>query len=242
MPNSESLAQTTSWDHQGGIIRDAIRKKSVVGRALQILEAGCGQRWTVNLEGIDYSLTGIDLDKAALDMRQNVMRDLHHAVVGDLRTAELPAHHYDVIYSAYVLEHVSGAEMVMNNFARWIKPGGVIIFLIPDPASVHGFMTRFTPHWFHIIYHRLIGHRNAGKPGFEPYPVYYDAIVSRQGVHDFCSRNKFSMLAEYGDGHFKPGTGLVRTLLHAFKLLTSALSFGRLSAKHTNLLYVLEKQ
>lgn len=236
------LEQTTSWAHQGGIIENAIKRKSIPGTALQILEAGCGQRWTINLQGIDYFLTGVDMDKAALDLRQNVRRDLHSAVVGDLRSADMPENHYDVIYNAYVLEHVSGAELVLSNFVRWTKPGGLIILLVPDPASVHGFMTRCTPHWFHVLYHRLIGHRNAGKPGYAPYPVYYDAVISRQGIHDFCSRNNIAISAEYGDGHYKPGTGTVRTVIHLFKLLISAMSFGRLSSGHTNLLYVLEKQ
>jgi SAM-dependent methyltransferase len=242
MSDHGHLEQTTSWAHQGGIIENAIKKKSVAGTALQILEAGCGQRWTINLEGVDYVLTGVDMDKAALDLRQNVRRDLHSAVVGDLRSVELQVHHYDVIYNAYVLEHVSGAEQVLNNFVRWTKPGGLIILIVPDPDSVHGFMTRCTPHWFHIAYHRLIGHRNAGKPGFAPYPVFYDSIVSRQGLHDFCRSNKLAISAEYGDGHYRPGTGAVRWMIHSFKLLASALSFGRLSSTHTNLLLVLEKQ
>jgi SAM-dependent methyltransferase len=242
MTHQRYLKQTTSWAHQGGIIENAIKQKAVAGTALHILEAGCGQRWTINLEGTDYVLTGVDMDNAALDLRQHVQRDLHHAVVGDLRSVDLPAHHYDVIYNAYVLEHVSGAEQVLNNFVRWLKPGGILILLVPDPDSVHGFVTRLTPHWFHVLYHRLIGHRNAGKPGFAPYPVFYDAIVSRQGLHDFCRRNKLAISAEYGDEHYRPGRGAVRWMIHAAKRLISAVSFGRFSARHTNLLYVLEKQ
>jgi SAM-dependent methyltransferase len=242
MSTHSQLKQTTSWAHQGGIIENAIRQKSVGGAALQILEAGCGQRWTISLDRVAYFLTGVDMDKAALDLRQHGMRDLHSAVVGDLRTVELPDRHYDVIYNAYVLEHVSGAEQVLKNFVRWVKPGGLIVLLLPDPHSVHGFATRFTPHWFHIVYHRLIGHRNAGKPGFAPYPVFYDAIVSRQGLHDFCRSNSLAILAEYGDGHYRPGKGAVRWMIHSFKVLLSAMSLGRLSAGHTNLLYVLEKR
>jgi SAM-dependent methyltransferase len=137
MSTHSQLKQTTSWAHQGGIIENAIRQKSVGGAALQILEAGCGQRWTISLDRVAYFLTGVDMDKAALDLRQHGMRDLHSAVVGDLRTVELPDRHYDVIYNAYVLEHVSGAEQVLKNFVRWVKPGGLIVLLltVPLPAN-----------------------------------------------------------------------------------------------------------
>lgn len=43
-------------------ISEYIKDKSNSFGALNILEAGCGRRWRLNLQGINYSLTGIDLD------------------------------------------------------------------------------------------------------------------------------------------------------------------------------------
>ena len=37
------------------------------GRELQILEAGCGRKWPIDLSGVRYRLTGVDLDAKALE-------------------------------------------------------------------------------------------------------------------------------------------------------------------------------
>src|SRR6185437_11416268 len=77
---------------------------NALGGPLRILEAGCGRDWPLHVS-VPYTLTGLDLDPDALAART----DLDEAIIGDLRTAELPAHSFDVVYSAFVLEHVSGA-------------------------------------------------------------------------------------------------------------------------------------
>src|SRR5262245_31801626 len=120
-----------------GFVEQCIRRLADQRGALQILEAGCGRRWHCQLDGVDYELTGLDLDEAALVARQADQADLTHAIVGDLRTAELEPGKYDVIYNACVLEHIQGAEMVLDNFVRWLRPGGLIIIRVPDRDSVH---------------------------------------------------------------------------------------------------------
>jgi SAM-dependent methyltransferase len=225
------------------VIVDYIKAQSTSAKPLEILEAGCVRRWQLNLNGVEYVLTGVDLDAAALKMRKDDIGDLDIAVEGDLRSVQLPEHHYDVIYSSYVLEHIKGAEQVLNNLSRWVKPGGIIVIRIPDPHSVHGFITRMTPHWFHVLYYRIfLGFRNAGKPGYEPYPVHYDPVVSRRGIWDFCKKNDFTVLAEYGDGYMRPGKGVFRLLIHSVKVVGSILSFGALSSRYSNLLYIVQKQ
>ena len=242
MWNSRHLELTSSWKHQNEIMESHIEGIAVVGGVLQILEAGCGQRWLLNLDGVQYVLTGVDLDKAALEIRKNVVKDLHEAIEGDLISVRLQENHYDVIYCSYVLEHIQGAEQVLSKFVNWIKPNGIIILLIPDSNSVQGFISRVTPHWFHVFHYRFIlGNQNAGKAGYAPYPVHYDRVISRNGIRDFCSRNNLTVLAEYGDGFNKPGKDIVRLLIHSFKQVVGALSFGLLSGKHNNLLYILQK-
>ena len=159
----------------------SIKQKAVDGSPLEILEAGCGQRWYLNLNEIEYKLTGADLDKDALEIREKKFQDLDQGILGDLRTINLEENKYDVIYNSFVLEHIQNAEQVLNNFFKWLKPGGILILSIPDRNSVFGFVTRVTPFSFHVFYRKYIqGDKNAGKPGFEPYPTFYDKIVSRE--------------------------------------------------------------
>lgn len=221
-------------------IRD---KASETPPPLRILEAGCGRRWPLRLKDVPYTLTGIDLDEDALAIRKNVHNDLHEVVVGDLRTANFDEGAFDVVFNSFVLEHVHEAERVLQNFIRWLRPGGLLILKIPDRDSVYGFVTRFTPHWFHILYVRYIGGwKWAGKPGYGPYPTVYDAVVSRRGIHDFAAKNGLAIRQEYGHAiAFKEAKPLKTFLVNAVTSTLSALSLGRLAARHSNLTFVLEK-
>jgi len=226
------------------IIENFIREKASSDKPLNILEAGCGTSWPFNLDRIQYILTGVDMDKRALEIRKNTLDDLNETIEGDLCSIKLGKNTYDVIYCSFVLEHIKNADKVMRNFVKWLKPDGIIIIKIPDPYSVHGYITRITPHWFHVFYYRFIlGKKDAGKPGHNPYPTHYHSIVSRKGIRKFCNdmNSSIELIAEYGDEYYRPGKGIVKVLLSVIKKVISIISLGKLSSKHTNLLYVLRK-
>lgn len=196
---------------------------------LRILEAGCGRRWPLKLS-VPFTLTGLDLDGKALAART----DLDHAVVGDLRTAELAPRSFDVIYCAFVLEHVSGAKEVLARFARWLAPGGMLILQVPDRNSAYGFLTRLTPFWTHVMFHRYMLHQPwAGTPGNAPYPTHYDEVISERGLREFCGRNAFATPEVYRLCSYTKDPPV---RLAAF--LTSMLSAGRLAWRHNNLLLI----
>lgn len=236
------LPLTSSWKEDNLILERHIRQLAVPGRVLQILEAGCGRAWTLDLTDIDYELTGLDLDEEALRLRKLQRKDLHRAIVGDLRTASLDNGSFDVVFSAFVLEHIEGAEGVLRNFVGWLRPGGVLVLRLPDPESVAGLIARATPHWFHVFYYRyVLRNPNAGKPGFAPYPTVYDAVLRRSNMAEFFRANNLTLLAEYGDGYVRPGAGAARWLITAIKATVNILSLGHFSSRHTNLLYVARK-
>ena len=181
------------------LLKRLITEKAQPGRPLHILEAGCGQQWELRLDDVPCVLTGVDLDRAALHTRSTVTKDLDEAILGDLRNLSLPESAYDVIYSSFVLEHIRGAERVMENFVRWLKPGGLLILRLPDPQSVYGLLARLTPFWVHVAFRRYIaGDKNAGKPGFSPFPTAYDPIISRCELRAWCQRRGLSLRAEFG--------------------------------------------
>ncbi|MEE9355577.1 MAG: class I SAM-dependent methyltransferase [Methylococcaceae bacterium] len=227
------------------IIEGFIRKKAYKKDAMHILEAGCGRRWPFQLEGINYILTGVDMDKAALDIRKNKLSDLHESIEGDLCSLDLGVDRFDVIYCSYVLEHIENADVVLNNFVKWLKPNGIIIINVPDPDSVHGFITRITPHWFHVFFYRFVeGKKNAGKPGYAPYPTYYNPVISRKGMRSFCNDEDTNVVleAEYGGAFFRPGKGALKPLIYIIKKIINIISIGFLSSKHSSLLYILSKR
>ena len=220
-----------------------VRKQGGEDAAVDILEAGCGQRWLLKLEGKSFRLIGVDLDKDALEIRKNVRKDLDEAIHADLRTIDFGARKFDVIYSAFVLEHVEGAEEVLSRMVSWLKPNGIIIIEIPDPGSVKGLVTKLSPHWFHVFYYRyILGKKTAGNPGYGPYRTIYDPVVSRHGVYSFSDRNKLRVEEEYAFRTDGPRNKILGVLIGATTRILSLLSFGIFSDRHADLLYVLRRQ
>lgn len=216
------------------IILSHIKQAAARDSRLKILEAGCGRRWPFEMTGVSVEITGVDVDKDALEARRNIQKDLDKTIEGDLRTVDLAANSYDIIYSSYVLEHVEGAETVLENFLKWVKPGGLIIVTFPDRQSVYGFCTRVSPFWVHVLYKRyLLGMPNAGKPGFGPYPTVHDRIIARKLFREFVANKNLTIKAEYGFGKL-PGW------LNLFNKFIGAVSLGKLDSDHNDLLYILE--
>jgi SAM-dependent methyltransferase len=225
-----------------GIFEHRIRELAAERGKLEILDAGCGRRWRLSLEGVDYRLTGIDVDEEALRARREQVGDLNEWIVSDLHTAELGEQSYDVIYCSYVLEHVAGARRVLDRFSEALRPGGLLILRIPDRDSVYGFLTRITPFWVHVKYRRwMTGHKTAGKPGHEPYPTVYDHVVSRAGIASYGHGSGFETLDEYGSDFYLRDIGRWRLLIGPLVKVVGTLSFGRLTARHNNLSIVLRK-
>jgi SAM-dependent methyltransferase len=236
-----SIVFEEPWQESQRLSRHIAALAAVRGK-LSILEAGCGNSWHLELPEVRYELTGIDVNANALNIRKNQHGDLDRAILGDLRTADLDENTYDVIYNSFVLEHVNGAEYVLDNLRRWLSPGGILILRIPDPRSVYGLFARLTPFWLHVFYKRFIaGVKTAGKEGYDPFPTVYDAIVSRSGIHTWCLDRGLTMREEIAWNFQIARPGIVSVLVRKMIRMTSILSLGQLAADHVNLTYVIEK-
>lgn len=226
------------------IISRIIYEKARVSETLNILEAGCGRKWFINLRGVKYKLTGVDLDKNALDIRKNKQKDLDIAINADLQTASLEENSYDIIYNENVLEHVDGAEVVLRNFVRWLKPAGIMILLFPNRDSAFGFVVRIAPFWVHVFFKKYIErnrNKNAGKPGYDPYPIFFDKVVSRTGIYEFCEKNGLFLKAEYRWDGRPIKNQIVWFFAQILIWCLHLFSFMRLSVNYRNLIYIIEK-
>lgn len=233
------IAVLESYNEQVALFTRAIRDLAAKRGKLEILEAGCGRTWPLKLDGVDYRLTGIDVDRHGLEARRTIAKDLDEAIVADLRSVDLPAGKFDVIYSSYVLEHIDGAERVLDNFGRWLKDGGVLLLVIPDRGTVWNFVSEMTPYKFHVLFKRVISKNpNAGKPGFGPFPTYHDPVVSRAGLREYCARSPLTIRHEFAK-RFDPAR--LKSLVTFGTKAIGALSLGRLSSEYCDLVYVVEK-
>lgn len=206
--------------------------------SLRILEAGCGRRWSLDLAGVDFRLIGVDLNEGAMRKRA----DLDEMIVGDLRTVALPAGSYDVAFSTFVLEHLTGAEQVLDRMVAAIRPGGLLLVRIPDRDSVFGFITRHSPHWLHVQYVRRIrGGKLAGTPGRGPFPSVYDKVVSWRGMTSYCASRGLQIIDAYSSNFYLDAFGPFAGVTDRGLRAVAALSRGRLTADYSNLALVIRK-
>jgi SAM-dependent methyltransferase len=209
------------------------------GNSIHVLEAGCGREWSLAALPCSCHLTGLDLDPAALRIRLEISKDLDAAIHGDLRNAELPSHGFDLIYCAYVLEHIEGTQTVLCNFLKWVRPGGAIVVKIPDGNCAYGLLTRMTPHWFHVLYYRwILGNKAAGKPGYPPYPTVFEDVISYSGMLRFAEQAGLSIGGAWAT-RVETGSGVKGWLIRAVLTLVEFLSLGRFPANHNTLTFLM---
>lgn len=235
------LIMVPSKEAETELLVEAMQRAGAGGRQLEILEAGCGKKWPFDLSNVSHRLTGIDLDAGALAMRVDG-GDLDEAIHGDLRDANLVDGQFDVVYNSFVLEHIDGADVVLDNLVRWAKPGATILLRFPDRDSAFGFVTRMTPHWVHVLYKRwMMGDKNAGKPSHEPYRTYYDSVVSRKGFHQYCDSKGLVIVHERGFPVSEAGSGIAFKFAILATRALNILSLGKLPWRHMWLTYVVIK-
>ena len=74
------------WEVLSSFVQDYFSENN---DTINVLEAGCGRKWHLDLGSIQYKLTGVDISKKALKLRISDKGDLDKAIIGDLRNVEL---------------------------------------------------------------------------------------------------------------------------------------------------------
>ena len=244
LPRLKLLDAEQGWRQRNEVLSSFVQNYfSENSNVINVLEAGCGQKWHLDLGGIKYKLTGIDVSKDALELRRANEGDLDRVIVGDLNNVELDREEFDIVYCVDVVEHISGAEHVITNFFTWLKAGGLLILVFPNRDSTFGFVTRVLPQWVHVLFYKyILRNPNAGRLGFGPFPTYYDRIVSRRAIHNYCHRHGHHIDLEYGRQYNFRKLGLLGSGARVLFKFLQYLSFGKLAADHSGLVFVIQKQ
>lgn len=108
--------------------------------ASRILDVGCSGGATIRrLHEDGYSqVTGIDISAEAIaQCRRNGLSDVH---LMDGQAPDFPDASFDIILASDVLEHVPDERSAVHAWFRLLRPGGVLIALVP------AFMALWSPH------------------------------------------------------------------------------------------------
>jgi SAM-dependent methyltransferase len=168
---------------------------------------------------------------------------LDEVIVADLRTVELDDESYDVVYCSFLLEHIEGAEKVLDRLFASLKAGGLLLLRVPDRDGVYGWVARHTPHRTHVWYKRYVRKaKQAGTPGHGPFPVVYDKILSWRALQEYCTAHGYTIveaMSSNGNMDFFPDR--IHPLVDRMIRALAVLSFGHLSADHANLSLIIRK-
>lgn len=94
-----------------------------------ILDLGCGEGTR-----LDYFTskngTGVDISEKAIIMARK--KSKNKFINANLEKLPLKDNSFDLVYSAFVLEHTDDSEKVVNESIRVLKPKGDLVFICPN--------------------------------------------------------------------------------------------------------------
>jgi len=133
------------------MIEDVVRPYSRVLEA----GAGAGDLFLYELKENVLEIVGVDIDP-----RVESNPRLHRGIRSDLTSIPYDDNYFDVVFSRYVLEHISEPQVFLNEMNRILKPGGSLLFLTPNKWHYVSLAARLTPQAFHNWYNRFRGRQD----------------------------------------------------------------------------------
>ncbi|MEA2837503.1 MAG: hypothetical protein QOD89_2053 [Bradyrhizobium sp.] len=151
---------------------------------LAIYEAGGGSTSFLPLSVLDRAhVTVVDIDQDQI--RNNDYAQ--EAILGDIQSYRFKPSSFDLVICYNVIEHLADVEAALLGFCLSLKQGGLILIGAPNPASLSGVVTKYSPHWFHVWFYRHVrGDNNAGLPGQAPFPTFFHPLVSLPKLEAFA--------------------------------------------------------
>lgn len=173
------------WQQALAIVQDFLLTR-LSRKSIQIYEAGGGSLSYLPAQLLATAeVTAVDIDEAQLQKNSYAKTK----ICADIQVKDFPPRSFDLIACNFVIEHLDRPDLAINRFFAALKPGGLLFMAAPNPRSFTGFVTKLTPHWFHVLCYRyLLGNKNAGRPGNAPFPIVYHPIASPAHLIDFCKR------------------------------------------------------
>lgn len=114
------------FDHQGMILlRDLAKSRD------NILDVGCGEGTRLNFVANGKTATGVDISHKAIALAKKKYKK-HNFQVSTENSLSTPLNHFDLVYSAFVLEHTSNPEKFINQILSATKKGGSIVLMAPN--------------------------------------------------------------------------------------------------------------
>jgi SAM-dependent methyltransferase len=212
---------------------------------LAIYEAGGGSTSFLPLELLKRShVTVVDIDEEQIRNNDYAQQ----TILGDIQTYRFAPDSFDLVICYNVIEHLPDVEAALAGFCQSLKQGGLILIGAPNPKSLSGVVTKYSPHWFHVWFYRTVrGEKQAGQPGHPPFPTFFHPLVTLSNLEAFAGKHglQFIYRKEYESPRFpemrlrKP---VFAALLDAFAVAINFLLPGKVDVRHGDYHVILRKR
>jgi SAM-dependent methyltransferase len=212
---------------------------------LAIYEAGGGSTSFMPLEVLQRShVTVVDIDEDQIRNNDYAQQ----AILGDIQTHRFTPNSFDLVVCYNVIEHLPDVEAALLGFCESLKQGGLILIGAPNPKSLSGVVTKYSPHWFHVWFYRYVrGHKQAGQPGQAPFPTFFHPLVTLSNLEAFAKAHSLQMIyrKEYESPRYpemrlrKPA---LAALLDSVAVVVNRLLPGNTDVRHGDYHVILRKR
>jgi SAM-dependent methyltransferase len=174
-PHGESLLLPGEAVDSLHRVHDVLQAELPAGE-LHVYEAGGGSTSFLPPDVLSRArITVVDIDADQLRNNSYAQRTIR----GDIQTHRFAPDSFDLVTCYNVIEHLPDVESTMSGFFQALRPGGLVLIAAPNPSSLSGFVTKYTPHWFHVWFYRHVrGEKTAGLPGEAPFPTFFHPLVA----------------------------------------------------------------
>jgi ubiquinone/menaquinone biosynthesis C-methylase UbiE len=150
-----------NYETRGYHIRNKLALEWLGNAPLNILEAGCGPAiLSLDLLQRGHQPFGIDLSEMALRAgRERIACQVNTFTVGDLVHLPYGAASFDAVVCLGVLEYVIPIKAALIEFSRIIRPGGSLVFSLPNRQSFYRKWERHVYGPLSSLFHSVYNHK-----------------------------------------------------------------------------------
>ncbi len=212
---------------------------------LRIYEAGGGSTSFLPFDVLRRAhVTVVDVDEDQIHNNDYAQE----TILGDVQTWRFAPGSFDLVICYNVIEHLSDVEAALSGFCELLKQNGLILIGAPNPKSLSGVVTKYSPHWFHVWFYRYVrGKKKAGQPGQAPFPTFFHPLVTLSNLDAFAKTHGLQVIyrREYESPRFpemRARMPVLATVLDAFAVVVNFLIPARVDVRHGDYHVILRKR
>jgi SAM-dependent methyltransferase len=212
---------------------------------LAIYEAGGGSTSFLPLSVLNRAhVTVVDIDEDQI--RNNDYAQ--ETILGDIQRYRFQPETFNLVICYNVIEHLPDVEAALLGFCESLRCGGLILIGAPNPKSLSGVVTKYSPHWFHVWFYRHVrGDKKAGLPGQAPFPTFFHPLVSLARLEAFAKAHGLQMIyrREYESPRFpemRARKPVLAALLDAFAVVANLFLSDKADVRRGDYHVILRKR